>query len=48
MGLTSGVQLLVLKLKKYKGKKIKNQKVKKLSLGFFYSMVEIKNESFIF
>jgi hypothetical protein len=42
------MQLLVLKLKKYKGKRIKNQKVKKLNLSFFYSKVEIKNESFTF
>jgi hypothetical protein len=42
------VQLLDLKLKKSKGKKVKDQKVKKLSLSFFYSKVEIKSESFIF
>ncbi len=42
------MQLLVLKLKKYKGKEIKDQKVKKLSLDFFYSKVEIKSKSFTF
>jgi hypothetical protein len=42
------MQLLVLKLKKCKGKKVKDQKVKKLSLSFFYSKVEIKSECFNF
>ena len=41
-------QSLVLKLKKYKGKKVKDQKMRKLSLNFFYSKIEIKNKSFIF
>ena len=40
--------LLVLKLKKCEGKKVKDQKVKKFCLRFFYSKVEIKSESFTF
>ena len=39
------VQLLVLKLKKCEGKKVKEQK---FCLRFFYSKVEIKSESFTF
>jgi hypothetical protein len=42
------VQLIVLKLKKCKGKRIKDRKVKKLSLSLFYSKVEIKSEYFNF
>ena len=42
------MQLLVLKFKKCKGKKVKEQKVKKLSLSFFYLKVEIKSEYFTF
>ncbi len=42
------MQLLVLKLKKCEGKRVKDQKVKKLSLSLFYSKVEIKSESFNF
>ena len=42
------MQLLVLKLKKCKGKKVKYQKVKKLSLSFFYSKVKIESKCFNF
>jgi hypothetical protein len=36
------------KTQKVKGKKVKDKKVEKLSLGFFYSKVEIKSKSFTF
>jgi hypothetical protein len=36
------MQLLVLKLKKYKGKKVKDQKMKKLSLSFFIQRLRLK------
>ena len=40
------MQLLVLKFKKYKDKRVKYQKIKNLSLNFFYSN-EIKTNDYI-